>query len=248
MRIVVIHGSPRTQGNSYAAAQRVLAEMRRHGPVECTEFNAAKEFPELCRGCGSCVLHGEQTCPHAAHAQPMFEAMLAADALIFTTPVYVMAESAAIKNFLEHYCYLFMVHRARPEMFRKKALILCTTLGGGARRAIGTVRQSLLFWGINHIATLALPMHLMQWEKIPAPRRAKLERKLQKVAAAFYTEIQSGRRHGVHPMLRVMHLFIGRMMRKSGEYGADSLDKQYWQQHGWLEHSPFSQATHSSSN
>jgi len=237
MKIALIHGSPRKRGNTYTAAQQILEEMRCHGPVECTEFFMPSDLPELCVGCASCVLNGEHTCPHATHTLPILEAMLAADALIVTTPVFVMAESAAIKNLLDHFCYLFIVHRAQPCMFAKKALVLCTTLGGGARRAMGTVATSLTFWGVNRVRKLALPMRQPSWDAVNPKHRAHLQRELKKAAAAFYKEVAGGRRHTAHPILYVMYAFIRRMMIKT--YSDDSLDKQYWEQLGWLQKRPF---------
>ena len=238
MKIVLIHGSPRKRGNTYTAAHQMLDEMRRRGPVDCTEFFMPADLPELCIGCTSCVLNGEHTCPHAAHTLPILEALLAADALIVTTPVFVMAESAAIKNFLDHFCYLFIVHRAQPCMFAKKALVLCTTLGGGARRAMGTVAVSLKFWGVNRVRKLALPMRQISWEQVNPKRRARLQRKLQKAAGAFYDEVAGGRRRMPYPILYVMYTFIRRMM-KTPTYDDTSLDKQYWEKHGWLQKRPF---------
>ncbi|MCL2544445.1 MAG: NAD(P)H-dependent oxidoreductase [Clostridia bacterium] len=238
MKIVLIHGSPRKRGNTYTAAHQVLEAMRERGPVECTEFFMPGDLPELCAGCASCVLNGEDTCPHAAHTLPILEAMLAADALIVTTPVFVLAESGAIKNFLDHFCYLFIVHRAQPCMFAKKALVLCTTLGGGARRAMGAVAVSLKFWGINRVRRLALPMRQMSWDKVSPKRRARSQRRLQKAAGAFYREVAGGRRRMPYPILYVMYTFIRRMM-KTDAYDDGSLDKRHWEERGWLRKRPF---------
>lgn len=239
MKTVLIHGSPRKRGNTYAAARLALEEMQRlHGSerIEVTEFFMPSDLPELCAGCAACVLSGERSCPHAAYTLPILEAMLAADALIVTTPVYVMAESGAIKNFLDHFCHLFLVHRPQPVMFTKKALVLCSTLGGGAKHATGTVATSLRFWGVNRVQRLALPMRRMSWDEVEPKRRARLERKLKNAAAAFYREVAGGRRHRAYPFLYVMYAFMRRMMKT---YGDDSLDKQHWEKLGWLEKRPF---------
>jgi multimeric flavodoxin WrbA len=240
MRLVVVHGSPRKGGNTFAATRRFVEEMRKLGTVETTEFFAAEALPKLCQGCASCVLKGEDTCPHAEGTLPILRAMLAADALLFTTPIFVLAEGGAIKNFLDHFCYLFLVHRAQPEMFRKKALVLCTTLGAGTRRAMGTVAVSLRFWGVNRVRKLALPMRMMSWAQVEPKRRARLDGKLQKAAAAFYQEVDGGKRHRPYAFLYVMYAFVRHMMTHDiSKHGADSLDLQHWQRLGWLEKRPF---------
>ena len=120
MKIVIVHGSPR-KGNTYKATEVCKEEMRKHGEVEFAEIFLPKDLPEFCCGCMACFLKGKEKCPHAEYTIPILEHMISADALIFTTPVFALSLSGCMKSFLDHYAYIFIVHRSRIEMFKKKA-------------------------------------------------------------------------------------------------------------------------------
>jgi len=68
--------------------------------------------------------------------------MLNSDALIFTTPVFVLNINGAIKALLEHFGFMFMVHRPRLQMFGKIAYILATTAGARTKTAIKTIAEN----------------------------------------------------------------------------------------------------------
>lgn len=172
MKITVIHGSPR-KGNTYHAAQLFMDGMKAQGEMEFQEFFLPKDMPEFCRGCMTCVLKGEQFCPHAKYRDPILDAMLSSDALILTTPVYVMRESGGIKAFLDHFPFLFFVHRAKPEMFQKKAFLLSTTAGAGTKRAMESIANQLKMLGNQQSVYKRLYYALCQLERPEAKKESK---------------------------------------------------------------------------
>jgi multimeric flavodoxin WrbA len=236
MNITVVHGSPRKNGNTYTAARQFMSAMQICGDVTFTEFFLPDALPEFCRGCMICVMSGEDQCPHKAYTLPILDAMLKADALIFTTPVYVMSESGVMKAFLDHFPYLYFVHRPREEMFAKKAFVLSTTLGAGTKSAIKTVSASLRFWGVNRVYSAGFALHEVTWDKIPARRKQKIESRIAQRATAFYGEVASKKRKRPYMFLQIMSIFMRKM---AAGYDDDFLDKQYWLQKGWLKKSPF---------
>jgi multimeric flavodoxin WrbA len=238
MNITVVHGSPRKNGNTYTAAQQFMSAMQKRGDVAFTEFFLPDDLPEFCHGCMTCVMSGEDKCPHRDHTLPILDAMLRADALIFTTPVYVMSESGVMKSFLDHFPYLYFVHRPREEMFTKKAFVLSTTLGAGVKSAIKTVSTSLRFWGVNRVYSAGFALHEVAWDKIPAKRKQKIESRIAQKATAFYGEVFSKKRRCPYLFLQIMNIFMRKMV---AGYDDDFLDKQYWFEKGWLKKSPFHQ-------
>ena len=70
-------------------------------------------FGEFCCGCNNCFGKSEMLCPHYEKLRPITEAIDRADVLIFTSPVYVYHCTGAMKSFLDHYGWRWMVHR--PE-------------------------------------------------------------------------------------------------------------------------------------
>ena len=237
MRIAVVYGSPR-KGNTFRAAQIFLEAFRLealnrkvYDDITVDEIYLPRDLPAFCKGCTTCILRDEARCPDAALVQPLLERMLAADALLFTTPVYVLQASGSMKNFLDHLGYIFMVHRARPEMFSKKAFVLSSTAGAGTKAAIRTIETSLRYWGVNRIAHYGFAMLSEDWNKLSPDRRERIEKKLKRRGAAFFRETAAGRRPpNLFP--RMLFFFLRRMIRG---YDDTSADKRYWQSMGWLD-------------
>lgn len=121
MKILVIIGSPR-KGNTYRAAQRVEDVMRSLGDVEFEYLMLRDVKLEPCRGCHACFEWGEERCPVRDDAPAVGEKMHDADGVIFASPVYGLAATALMKNFIDRFSYTFH----RPRFFDKKALLLAT--------------------------------------------------------------------------------------------------------------------------
>jgi multimeric flavodoxin WrbA len=236
MNVTVIHGSPR-KGNTYEITEKFKKEMQTQGEVSFREFFLPKDMPEFCKGCFTCILRDEKACPHASFIQPILEAMLEADALIFTTPVYVMSATGAMKAFLDHFGFMFYVHRARPEMFHKKAFILSTTAGAGTKSAMKTIAASLKYWGINRVYSRGFVMHSIKWNQMPDKKKNRYERMLRSDAVKFYHAVASKKDKTPYLHTRFM-VFMCRQFQKRADDGA--VDKEYWKEQGWLDgNSPF---------
>jgi len=230
MEVTVIHGSPR-KGNTYEITQKFMREMQTQGEVSFREFFLPQDMPEFCRGCFTCILRDEKLCPHASYIQPILSAMLKADALIFTTPVYVLSASGGMKAFLDHFGFMFYVHRARPEMFHKKAFILSTTAGAGTKSAMKTIATSLKYWGINRVYSRGFVMHHIKWDAMPLKKKERYEKTLRTDAVKFFHAVSSQKR--CTPYFNTRFMFF--MIRKFQERAADdSVDKQYWKEQGWF--------------
>ncbi len=236
MKITVIHGSPR-KGNSYTATQKFLQAMKEHGEIDVREFFLPKDLPDFCKGCYNCFLRDDLACPHAGYVQPILQAMLEADGLVFNSPVYVLSLSGAMKSFLDHFGFIFLPHRPRPEMFHKKAFILSTTAGAGTRSAMGVIAKSLKDWGVNRVYQRGFSMYSLSWDEMPAKRRQKFENRLQADADRFYKAVAGKKDRPPYLQTRFLY-FISKQLLKGSE--GNQLDKRYWKEHGWLDGaSPF---------
>ena len=232
MKIVIVHGSPR-KGNTYKATESFKEEMKKHGEVEFVDIFLPKDLPEFCCGCMACFLKGKEKCPHAEYTIPILEHMISADALIFTTPVFALSLSGCMKSFLDHYAYIFIVHRPRIEMFKKKAFIISSTVGAGTKNAIKTISTSLKYWGINRVYAYSFATFGDEWNNMKADKKEKIEIQIKKKAARFYKEVASGKMHNPYLLIRIMFLVRKMLMKK---YDDDSsLDKKYWVEKGWYE-------------
>jgi len=234
MKIAVINGSPRKE-NTYAATELFKNEMVLCGNVEFTEIFLPHDLPEFCKGCMQCLEKSEQSCPDSQYTLPILNMLLTADAIIFTTPVYVLQATGAVKAFLDHFAFIFIVHRARLEMFGKKAFVISTTAGAGTKEAMKTIITNLKFWGVNRIYSAGFAMRAINWETVNRGRRAKFENKLKKSARRFYKEVASGKKRSAYLFMRLMFLFRRGMLKNE----VDTADKKYWEEQGWLKKSPF---------
>ena len=85
-KIVVITGSPRKNGNSFAMTQAFIEAAEKKGH-EVTRFDAAMKNVGGCRACETCFKTGK-ACSFDDDFNTIAPAILAADAVVFTMPVY----------------------------------------------------------------------------------------------------------------------------------------------------------------
>lgn len=98
-KIVVITGSPRKNGNSFAMTEAFIkaAEEKGHS---VTRFDAAFHNVGGCHACMTCYSTGK-ACTHDDDFNTLAPAILEADALVFTAPVYWYTFPAQIKAVID---------------------------------------------------------------------------------------------------------------------------------------------------
>jgi len=224
MKTLVIYGSLRKQ-NTYHITQHFLEAI----DSEIEEVFLPTALPKFCIGCGQCFLEGEELCPHREYVQPLEEKLLWADLIIITSPVYVLNVTGQVKTFLDHFAYMFLIHRPRPEMFTKQALIISTTAGAGTNKAINTIKDSLRYWGIGHIESFGTAVFATRWDDISEKRKGKIKQVLQKKAK----EIQN-RVGNVTPQLKTKKLFYQTRFLYRKHFLPLPKDVAYWQEHDWI--------------
>lgn len=143
MKILTIIGSPRKKGNSYQAALKLEAEMKKKGDYEFEYLFLKDTHLEACKGCFNCVSRGIEFCPLKDDRAMIEEKMEEADGLVLVSPVYVMTVSALMKNFIDRLAYL--CHR--PAYHGKKALVLSTTGGIGVKETLNYMETIVESWG-----------------------------------------------------------------------------------------------------
>lgn len=98
-KIVVITGSPRKNGNSFAMTQAFIEAAEKKG-YEVTRFDAAMKNVGGCRACETCFKTGK-ACSFDDDFNTIAPAILAADAVVFTMPVYWYSIPAQIKSVID---------------------------------------------------------------------------------------------------------------------------------------------------
>lgn len=148
MKIVAICGSPR-KGNTH----RVLETIKENFPEVDFKILMLKDLNfEMCKGCYSCVLRGEEKCPIKDNRNMILKEMIEADGVIFSSPAYSHMVSALMKNFFDRFGYL--AHR--PQFFDKYAMSLTTGSGYGAEFAIQYMDKMAKVFGFEVMPPLDL--------------------------------------------------------------------------------------------
>lgn len=222
MKTVIIHGQSHEGTTCHIA--RMLAEKL---GGETLEFFLPRDFDRFCTGCTACFTVGEAKCPHYEKLKPLTDAMDEADVIILASPVYVYHATGAMKAFLDHYGYRWMVHRPEAKMFGKQAVCVSTAAGAGMKCTNRDMADSAFFWGCARTYRLGVAVRATSWDGVSAKTKAGTERKI----AALADKITK-RCGKVKPSVKTKLFFsVMRMMQKSGWNPAD---RDYWQEKGWL--------------
>jgi len=148
MKIVAICGSPR-KGNTY----KVLNTMKESFPEIDFKILMLKDLNfELCKGCYSCVVRGEEKCPIKDDRDMILQEMTEADGVIFASPAYCHMITALMKNFFDRFGYL--AHR--PRFFDKYSMSVTTVSGYGAEYAIQYMNKMTKVFGFEVVPSLDL--------------------------------------------------------------------------------------------
>jgi multimeric flavodoxin WrbA len=99
MKIVVVLGSPRPQGNSSTLTRSFLKAAGERG-AEITEYFLNQMNFKGCQGCGGCKTKS-QTCILEDDLTPVLQAVRDADLLLLASPVYFGDLSGQLKCFFD---------------------------------------------------------------------------------------------------------------------------------------------------
>ncbi len=98
-KIVVITGSPRKNGNSFAMTEAFIKGAEEKGHT-VTRFDAAMKKVGGCHACETCYSTGK-ACTFDDDFNTIAPAILEADAIVFTMPVYWYSIPAQIKGVID---------------------------------------------------------------------------------------------------------------------------------------------------
>ena len=221
MKTVIIHGQSH-KGSTYHIA-RSLAEK---AGGEITEFFLPRDFGEFCTGCTTCFNVSEKKCPHYEKLAPLTDAMDEADVIILASPVYVFHATGAMKAFLDHYGYRWMVHSPDGVMFRKQGVCICTAAGAGMRSTLKDMTDSLFFWGVAKIYRYKNGVAAINWDGVSEKKKKAIDKATSKIAGRIVA--RCGR---VKPSLKTRTVFF--VMHLLQRRGFNPRDVAHWRENGW---------------
>ena len=98
MKILAISCSPRKEGNTVTLLNQALAGAKADG-ADVELFSVAGKKIEPCLACRACGKEG--ICAQKDDMQPLYDKILAADGIIFGTPVYFYTMTAQCKAIMD---------------------------------------------------------------------------------------------------------------------------------------------------
>ncbi len=99
MKIVIVNGSPR-RGNTYTAINAFTEGAKENNEIEIIDAN--KLNMKGCQGCGACECY--KGCVAKDDTNPTIDKLVAADMIVFATPVYWWGVTAQLKTVIDK-CY-----------------------------------------------------------------------------------------------------------------------------------------------
>ena len=221
MKIVLISGQNH-KGSTYHIARQVADKVG----GEIKEFFLPRDFDSFCVGCTTCFVRDEKKCPHYEKLLPLTVAMLEADLIILASPVYVYHVTGSMKAFLDHYGYMWMVHRPDESMFRKQALCVATAAGAGMKSTVKDMADSLFFWGVPKSYKLGFAVAATSWNGISDKKKKQIEKAMDVTARKI--QKNNGK---VKPGIKTKAFFS--LMRLLQKKGWNEADVKYWNEKGW---------------
>ena len=224
MKIVMINGQNH-KGSTYNIG-RLLAK-NIGSDKDIVEFFLPKDLNHFCLGCYTCI-EDDTKCPFYEEKNRIMKEVEEADILIFTTPTYCLRASAPMKSFIDLTFNYWMSHRPRKCMFNKKAVVISTAAGSGAKKAVKDVSDALFYWGIPCIVEYGICIQAMNWDGVSEKKKQKIEKDTIRIAQRL------SRKKRVKAGIKTKTMFsLMRMMQKA-DLGAGEADKSYWEKSGWL--------------
>lgn len=222
MKICAVYGTER-RGCTWHIAQEVLSRLPE---AEVTEFFLPRDCPDPCVSCFRCF-NEENRCYHSEGAGKILDAMLEADVIVLTSPVYALHLTGQMKTFLDHYASMWMVHRPNGEMFHKQGVVIAAASGPVYRSTLKEMKDSLDFWGVARTYRLGFTLMEISWDRLSPKLKRNISRRAERTAAKL-------RRGTAVPGMKARVLFSA--MRLAHKYlWRDSPDGDWWRSHGWLE-------------
>ena len=120
-KIVVITGSPRKNGNSFAMTDAFIQAAEEKGHT-VTRFDAAMKHVGGCRACETCFKTAK-ACSFDDDFNTIAPAILEADAVVFTMPVYWYSIPAQVKGVIDR-LFSFVVG-GKDIAGKECAMIVC---------------------------------------------------------------------------------------------------------------------------
>jgi multimeric flavodoxin WrbA len=212
---VVLLNSSKRKRSTFAMLEEIAAAL----PESDTEIITIGEYEiRGCTGCEVCITKGR--CPIDDDGKKILDRIAMADGIIIGTPVYLRHISGLLKTLVDRSCSWY--HRS--PLVGKPIFFVTSTAASGTRPTLAYLRDLAVQWGAIRCGSVS--RNAMNIDRKPI--NGKVLRKFRK-----YLDRDALKRH--RPSLRELIEFN---TQKVLALKIVPMDKQYWEDKGYLK-SPY---------
>lgn len=142
MKVIMINGSPRKEGNTNLMLKTIAGRLEQNG-IESEIIHIGNKNIHGCIACGKCAENKDEKCAIHDDLNECIQKMKAADGIILGTPVYYSGIAGTMKCFCDR---AFYVAGANGALFRHKI--------GAAAVALRRSGGVATFDQLNHYFTI----------------------------------------------------------------------------------------------
>lgn len=224
MKIIVINGQNH-KGTTHYIGSMLVDKINCEKEVK--EYFLPKDLNHFCTGCLACLKERDK-CPYWMDKEKIYQDMLEADLIVITSPNYCMMPSAPTKAFLDLFFTNWLSHKPIEEMFSKKAVVISTAAGVGAKNTTKLIANNLINWGIPEVYQFGIVINAANWEEMNNKKKTKVKKATSKIAKKLSKE----KKPKVNLNAKIRFLLF-RWIQKAN-FGASPFERKYWEDKGWL--------------
>ena len=151
MKILVLNGSPRPNGNTAALVEAFKKGAESKGN-EVTVKNVAKMNIKPCVACEYCHTKGEGACVQKDDMQELYPLLAEADGVVLASPVYYFGFTGQIETALSRFYAPF-----KPAKATKYALIMSSGSPGVYAGSEAQIKGTVSFFGAEMVGIVEVP-------------------------------------------------------------------------------------------
>ena len=223
MKILAIIGTPH-KGNTRAILDLFLEEFKNK---EIEEIVLPIDFNNICLGCANCILNGEDKCPHYDKINPIIQKIEKSDLVILATPVFVGSCSSAMKAFLDHLAYRWLVHRPSKSMFKKVGLVITTAGGSGVKATTKLLKSNMFYWGIPKVFKYGVTTMKMGGNYSDYKNKDLIKKHVNHTANKIKLAL-------IKKKIGIKTRLFYNLFKMTQKNGWNKIDVDYWKDNGWL--------------
>jgi len=218
MKIVVVNGSIK-KGATFETLKVIENTLSQAGDYDFEYIHMRDLDLGFCKSCFRCFQEGEESCYQSDQVKVYADMLRQADGIIFSSPVYAMNVSGAMKNFIDSLTFLFH----RPELFHKKGMAVVTTMGSHSKTNVNYLKKVLSAFGVKDTIKLDITLFGRPISD------EKIKSKIVKSARLYHKLLHSGIKS---PTIKDLMWFS---LWKANTQIEHKVDYRYWTEKGWYQ-------------